>query len=764
MVDVPCQVGIVEYPNGKTGGDGHPVMDLERARTVGEREVRSGRKTEDVRPVADAIGHERDAGEVGDRAQIAGSGEVGVGDDDDVDSPVGQSAPPELGGGVESRCRGDGGVGAETAGPGAYVGVVVHHENRQLVGGANHGGGHGRHEIPALVGGERRGQTDLAVGERPYRHDDADPIRHPTRHGASLGFDTMRSLAVRSGVRHWNSIGTLATGPIADVDAAGGVADRRRPVTVELWVRAGDRWTLPTDGADTRQRRVEGFPIVETRRRTGGEDVVVTAWADEGGDGRGRVLLQVENRTDQPAAIATVVRPRTVLGVGSAHSIRVVDRMIVVDGRPLVALPKPPGDIAVGSNELGDVDHRLGDSLVGDAAVEAADGSAALAAVWPLPAGGSEIVAVVDGRTRVDTAPAPLDRVLSGWRAHVGTGASVLLPGWPDHLWNALVSGLLLRVEESTPPLGSDADRRRDVAVASALALAGQDRPASLELDRLLDVVVGGGIAYEHWPDVAVACGLLAGLAGDGENASIVERVLTRHPATVAALAGELLAHPLSRPARHGLLRAVELAAGSRAAGDAAEITEDQGDGGGVSDRTLERLVRLGLELHPDGWDRLHPPEVEGADVEDLALHLVLAARGRPGADVVPAVRAAAGSSWRWELDGAGDSPYARAALVVGLRSAAVRETENGLDIAPGFDDRWLGRSADVRSLPTICGRLSYSIRWHGARPALLWELEPVDVEAVEAPVEIVCGAVDPGFASTDSTGEVLLSEPTVAR
>ena len=124
---------------------------------------------------------------------------------------------------------------------------------------------------------------------------------------------------------------------------------------------------------------------------------------------------------------------------------------------------------------------------------------------------------------------------------------------------------------------------------------------------------------------------------------------------------------------------------------------------------------------------------------------------------MIPAVRAAAGSTWRWELTGAGDSPHARASLIVGLRSAAVREDDHVLDIAPGFDERWLGRTVDVRSLPTAWGLLSYSIRWHGARPALLWELEPVESSR---PVEIVSRAIDPGFSSVTPAGEALLAAP----
>jgi hypothetical protein len=47
-------------------------------------------------------------------------------------------------------------------------------------------------------------------------------------------------------------------------------------------------------------------------------------------------------------------------------------------------------------------------------------------------------------------------------------------------------------------------------------------------------------------------------------------------------------------------------------------------------------------------------------------------------------------------------------------------------------------------------GRVSCSVRWHGPRPALLWDA-PADV-TVRAP------ALDPAWSSTEATGEALLS------
>ena len=44
-----------------------------------------------------------------------------------------------------------------------------------------------------------------------------------------------------------------------------------------------------------------------------------------------------------------------------------------------------------------------------------------------------------------------------------------------------------------------------------------------------------------------------------------------------------------------------------------------------------------------------------------------------------------------------------------------------------GADHQWLGQAIEVHRAPTHAGELSFAVRWHGARPALLWELQRRD-------------------------------------
>lgn len=75
-----------------------------------------------------------------------------------------------------------------------------------------------------------------------------------------------------------------------------------------------------------------------------------------------------------------------------------------------------------------------------------------------------------------------------------------------------------------------------------------------------------------------------------------------------------------------------------------------------------------------------------------------------------------------------------------------------------GFPDGWLGQSFEVYGIPTgDRSTVSYAVRWHGARPAVLWE-------QTGGPVELVAPGVAPGWRTDAASGEALWPEPAAAR
>ena len=75
-----------------------------------------------------------------------------------------------------------------------------------------------------------------------------------------------------------------------------------------------------------------------------------------------------------------------------------------------------------------------------------------------------------------------------------------------------------------------------------------------------------------------------------------------------------------------------------------------------------------------------------------------------------------------------------------------------------GIPETWWGASFDCRGLTADPFRtVSYAVRWHGARPALLWETDG------PAGLVITAGGDNAGWHTTDASGETLLAAPAPA-
>jgi len=103
-------------------------------------------------------------------------------------------------------------------------------------------------------------------------------------------------------------------------------------------------------------------------------------------------------------------------------------------------------------------------------------------------------------------------------------------------------------------------------------------------------------------------------------------------------------------------------------------------------------------------------------------------------------------ADWAIVRDRAAGDP---AALLVAVRAAMVRESRGGVELFPSLPDEWRGAALDVRDAPTREGPVSCAVRWHGERPALLWDVP--EGTTVRAP------GLDPAWSTDEPTGETLL-------
>jgi hypothetical protein len=95
-----------------------------------------------------------------------------------------------------------------------------------------------------------------------------------------------------------------------------------------------------------------------------------------------------------------------------------------------------------------------------------------------------------------------------------------------------------------------------------------------------------------------------------------------------------------------------------------------------------------------------------------------------------------------------------------------VHEPGGSVAAVPLAPPSWLGQAIEAHDVPTSHGRFSFAVRWHGERPALLWELEPHDDPGVAAavaalgPFVVRAPGLDPRWSSTEQRGEALLAAP----
>jgi hypothetical protein len=83
------------------------------------------------------------------------------------------------------------------------------------------------------------------------------------------------------------------------------------------------------------------------------------------------------------------------------------------------------------------------------------------------------------------------------------------------------------------------------------------------------------------------------------------------------------------------------------------------------------------------------------------------------------------------------------------LRRVLVEDRDDGITLLSSWPTAWEGLALDVRDAPTPHGPVSFAVRWHGDRPALIWDA-PEGV-ALRAP------GLDAAWTTLEPRGEALL-------
>lgn len=500
-------------------------------------------------------------------------------------------------------------------------------------------------------------------------------------------------------------VGTLDGTRHAGVDPHGRVRLDGADWVLEWWIGAEDRWHDPAREPSVRQRLVGGTPVVETRVRVPSGDAVQRTYGARDLTGAPVVVVELENDSKVPFAVALAVRPAD---DGRVAEVTAEGTEVRVDGVLAVVAGRAPGRRAARTGAEGDIAEVVQTGAALPAAAVAArcpDGRAEGAVVFPLAHTATlrVVLPVAGGAVDVGALPSAA-QVASGWRTHARRGARVELPDRRlQDAFDSNVCHLLLR------PHG--------FAVAAALSRIGFTQEAAAAL--LADPVA------------------TAGAEGPGEAllALAAHWSLTRDE-DFADQAVPLVASLVAKLGRSGTPE--ELRLGAIASAGAAGLLASVGQARGAED-----VRRAGAAMAKASTAPAPPPAPVG--VEPLL-----------------EVLSTASPTWTWAGPHDGHALVVGAALVVGVRNLLVTEAASGapaLELAPHVPGSWLGQGWEVHDLPTGSGRLSYAVRWHGDRPALLWELEPWPGAP---PVELTIPGLDPTWSSTLPSGEALLAPVAV--
>jgi hypothetical protein len=575
-------------------------------------------------------------------------------------------------------------------------------------------------------------------------------------------------------------LGLLGHGRLGRVDERGGVtlADGSSLV---WWVGAEDRWRVPAAETAVRQRLVDDVPVVETKLRLPGGDVVARAYGAADADGTPGVVVELVNDTPVPVAMA------------------------VTSPRPRVRFAREPSQ------------------WVDDTAF------------FPLPHGATMRLAVGDPPPAPDRLPAA-EQVARGWRLQLDAAARISVPDPPlASTVTAARSALLLADPED--PLA--------IALrAEALAAWGHEADARALADDLLRGtrrLADGTGSLAATGQALYALGSVARLAPDPEQLEAMARPVARAAHWIERKRMVRKHRKDARRARllpagpqppelgaadqtywddwwsiAGLARAADLlaAAGQAEGGiDARRFAKGLADDVDRSAATVTAgLPSLALPAGPGRSldagivGAVAGVAIGGADPDDLHVAAtldVVRAELAPEAGVAPGVLGTGASAWltallaraeaasgdrrawtrlRWlvtaaagrggwpELEGGepvvdvplrDPDPVATAAFLLAVRTLLVAERgpylepPRGLSLLPVLPPGWVGQEVEVHDLPTAFGPLGFAVRWHGERPALLWELR----SALGAPpFTLDVPGLDPTWSSPEPVGEALLA------
>jgi uncharacterized membrane protein YebE (DUF533 family) len=538
-------------------------------------------------------------------------------------------------------------------------------------------------------------------------------------------------------------IGTIGSARRADVLGGGVVvvnSGTPDEVRISWWIGGDDRWYMPDREITTRQSLVRNTPIVSTAMRVPSGDVVVNCFGAVQSQ-RELCVIDIDNRSKVPFVCALVMKGPGVRDVTLSGS------TLKIGGFPILHLAKPPTRMA--AVEIGGDLEAVVTSGEAGAKLTRVDGLSEVAVLFPVTHGTTVRSGVLLGvgsavalvGSPVLSALGEVHNLANGWQTQMRRAPALILPDRERTQKLDITMASVLLASEPAVRADGAIDLVERAELATALASGGFEAESGALLEDIADwqKTKGGFETPLTTALVLRALGTYARLSGNTTFAD------TLSPAAAGA-AEFLLKNAKKSPSDSATLAALWWAG--------------QVFGVGGDRRAAEQCVKA--------WRKADRPWPLPA-----AALPTLPASSEGGVLVAPDQRRLI-------------------AQALGLLGEVARFTPAedgaafGVDLLSGFEPGWRGQNIEIRNIAVPGGRLSYAVRWHGQRVAILWDIVPVgqgaDIESSRdaglaspdhAPVSVTlgktpmrtdesgivlsCRSLDPNWSATSLRGEGLL-------
>lgn len=580
--------------------------------------------------------------------------------------------------------------------------------------------------------------------------------------------------------QHYTRVGILDGTHEVVVDAGGAISIAKEAPLIDWWIAGDERWYYPSSETTCTQRTLPGSSVVETAIKVPGGQAVQRVYAiqrsSEDGGGEA-IVVEVENASVLPFGLAFAVRPYTFDGDATTAHIELRDTTLFVDGEPMLLLAKAPSRAIAQGLRDGDLAGAIADGAATASsfdALQCADDIAQAAVIVPV-AHRTTYRAVIalpmptpDGaatRTvsdvRFPSALPTAHQVADGWNAQLRSLATVSVPdpriaafvqSAAVHMMAAPIATLAngaatSRVSGSEPRWDHVAaivcaaseiglQERAEALLVQAAAAADVEAPGAPLTASLAWLVIAAGEHLARFPSPALATALV-------ETVAVVVRSVDR---------------PRARWRRRTSSTMSLIPGGNAAVLQAAAVVFEQAgdiraasDASGAADRLGD--VSYDLALLTDD------------DLVRRALWARHAARTGRGAMAWGALEAmfdagAATLVWPSSINESGavdhDSVATIAAMSSLLWSLLSHVDDERVRMLPAVPASWLGQKLEIHGLVTERGTVGFVVRWHGKRPALLWQIDPTASVVAEG---VDCAALDPTWHSHALQGDTILAE-----